>query len=394
MKARQNIVSQILILSSVILISLMFYSTIFAETRKFEGKGDSPLETYDMRVARGLAIKRGVREALEAAVESQLNPKVFREKYDLLDKAILSSPEKFVTGTTVISEGKVEKKYRVSVSAEIDLTKLRAALTQVGLLLPPEKMPTWMVIIPEKVGEQPQRSTWINGQASIAESEFGDIIKRYGYRIVKPGEGRSLSSDIANTPEEHLSDLQAAAAQMGATHILLGESEFHSAGGVTRKEYTLGTARIHIKAIETATGNAVGEAAQNTSLELIGTNSMDKLVISAACHKLKDEVWGWLNKANPTGATGFNEVFLRFSGFLTYADYSAVVTALEENIPGVRKVTLRSMARGEAEIEVRYFGEAAELAKKLTDYKFSGFYLEKGGEEDGKIVLKVVPRPD
>ena len=379
---------------AVFFVTCLFAFAAFAEVRKFEGKGDSPLETYDMRVARGLAIKRGVREALEAAVESQLNPKVFREKYDLLDKAILSSPEKFVTGTTVISEGKVEKKYRVSVSAEIDLTKLRAALAQVGLLLPPEKMPAWMVIIPEKVGDQSQRSTWINGQPSIAESEFGDIIKRYGYRIVKPGEGRSLSSKIANSPEEHLSDLQAAAGQMGATHILVGESDFHSGGGVTRKEYTLGTARIHIKAIEAATGNAVGEAAQNTSLELVGTDSMDKLVISAVCYNLRDEVWSWLNKANPTGAAGFNELYLRFSGFLTYADYSAVVATLEENIPGVRKVTLRSLARGEAEIAVRYFGEATELAKKLTDYKFSGFYLEKGGEEEGKILIKVVPRPD
>jgi len=340
-----------------------------------------------------LAIKRAARSALEEATESLLNPKIFREKYDLLDKTVFSNQEKFVTGSTVLSEGRVEKKYEVVVLADIDMSLLRGALVQIGLLLPPEKMPGWVIVIPEKVGDAPQRSAWIGNQPSVAESQLGDIIKQYGYRIVRPGEGKSLLSEIATNPEEHLSDIQAAARQMGATHVLVGESVFYPGRGVTRKEYSLGTAQIDLKAIEAATGNVVGQSSERISLELPGGNNIDKLVISAACFKLRDEVWKWLNNVNPSGAAGFNEVYLRFTGFVTYADYSAVVAAIEENIPGARKVTLRSLARGEAEIEVRFFGDAAELARQLIEYKFNNFSLEKGGEVDGKIVLKVIPHP-
>jgi len=381
-------------LLAALFITCLSFAGAIAETGKFEGKGEAPLKGYDIRSSRKLAVKRAVRSALEEAAGSILNPEVFRKKYELLDKQVFSKPKRFVRNTTPLSEVRKGSRYVVVVWVDVDMSALRSQLVKLGLLPPPESLPRWMIFIPARMNNGSRNSAWKGAQAapSIPESEFEKIIAHYGYRIVRPGGDESLTPKMIEKPVESLAKVLTEAKRMGATHLLIGESGAYSGKGISKREYTLGTAWVNIQAVEVATGKVVGEANARASLEFPDNVDLDEKVIPAACRKLRDDVIGWMAIVNPVGGAGFKKVSLILKGFVTYAEYKAVIVALEDEIPGVRKVSLRSLARGEAEIEARFASEGSELARLLVKHRFKGFSLELEGEAGGKFILKLVPR--
>jgi len=374
-------------------IALAPFDQALAESKRFEGKGEAPIKGYDFRATRALAIKRAARAALEEATGSLLNPRVFHKKYNLLDSEIFSKRKRFVGRTTPLSEFRKGNRYFVVVWAYIDVSLLKTKLVNLGLIPPPESMPRWMVIIPNRVNDGPRSSGWMEGAgaASIPEAQFGKIIVRYGYRVAGArGEG-SVAAEAVENPADNLAKILETAKRINATHLLVGESAVYSNRGIVHKEYTLTTARISVMAFEVATGKVVGETSTSIALEIPDGAAIEKATIPAVCRKLRDELTGWLDMVNPSGAAGFERVSLLLRGFINYAHYDGVITALDQDIKGVRKVHLKSLARGEALVEVRFAGGGVDLVNQLRERRFKGFSLEPDGEEDGKFILKFIP---
>jgi len=381
--------------SAILAAVILTLTAVYAESKKFEGKGAAPIEGYDIRTARTLALKRAMRSAIEEAAGSLINPKVFTKKYDMLNEKVFKHPKKFVTDTIPLSEARKGDMYEVVVWADVDMGALRAALVKLGLLPPPEKVPRWLVFVPESFNGGAPVSIWAQAGSSrsTVESETETVILKYGYHMVRAGKNDALDQEVIDRPVERTATILELAKRLGATHALIGKSSVFSGIGIKNKAYRLGTAKVRLTAYNVESGEIVGETGARAAIEVPDGDKLEEKVLRAACGKLRGELVGWMHSVNPTGAAGFDEAILRLHGFTSYPEYASLIEAVEGKIPGVRKVRLISMSEGFAEVEVRYAGDGGELVRKIVGLEFKLFRLKLQGETSGGYSIKVIPTP-
>lgn len=385
------------VLFSMLLISLpLLICAAAVETKSFEGKGVAPLQGYDIKTARNLAIKKGARAALDDAAGSLLNLKTFTEKHDSIEQAVLNEPKKYITNVMTLSEERKGNNYEVVVSADVNMNLVKSELIRLGLLLPPDKMPVWMVVISERAGNAAPQSAWIGekNSPSYSESLMNGFIGNYGYRVIERKNNDAPIIDAQLPESEKAAKAIKAAENMGAAYLLVGECVFVESAGVSNKDYRLNTARLTMTLYEVSSGNALQETESMVSIELPPDPENPKRAIRAVIVKLDDEMTEWLQLYNPSGAAGYVKVKIDFYGFTNYGMYIELTSALDRDIDGVRKVTLVSLGPGEAEIDIQYAREkGSELVQKLIEYSFKSFRLQPAESKNGKYFLKVIPIP-
>lgn len=392
-------------LPATMLLALLAVATFAAGApRQFEGEGWAEITGADLNIPRRDALQAALGKAVEEAVGSMAPLKVFMDKYSVIESKILKEPKKYIESHTVIAESKVENRYHMVVIAIIKLEVLRADMVTLGLLLPESKIPKWMVIVPDRIGEGAWRSRWFEGGGGISASEANceDMVREYGYRVaVIDPQGKRLSADVLKATLAFVDSAGADAAQVpaavtdlarsrGATYLLLGKGEAHLADGLNGPLYALGTADLKLVAVETNSSKTLGQFWSKAAVETLGNTGLDARALRMAVRRANNDLTKIFDSVNPAGsAAGFVAVTIVLSGVTAFEQYSAINKALEENIRGVRSVIIKKLAPGEVVLEVRFAGEAKTLITELTKLTFENFSIKEEGSEGGVYKLSV-----
>ncbi len=363
---------------------------------KFEGKGVAPIREYDLDYARTLAIKRANRAALEEALGSLISQRTYLARYDILNGNIISRPEKYIMSSTPLTEERVGDRYEIKVWAEVDTEAVRAKLVELNFLPPPESMPRWIVAAPSIRKGGPSQTRWRSPESkpSTAEKVLEKFINNYGYEVAKPAEELIPEKKCIDKPMSCVEEYRNYASRMGATHIMLGEARVSSGEALTRPGYVLGVAGVHLKALGVATGEMIGRASRRVALELPEGENLQEKLLPPVFSKLKPELQKWMDEVNPAAPAGFEEVRLKITGFVSYAEYSAILDVLEKELENVRRYTLESIARGQAQMKILYTGPPDKLVRKLVELEYRGFEMNYQGKTKDKHIVKVVQTPD
>lgn len=385
---------------------LVFCSILVnAQTATFETEGSAFIQGVDVGKARKDAIKNALSRAVESASATILPGSVFENNYDALDQRILRNPEVYITNQVILSETRDAQRYRVTVRASINMDKLRSDLISAGLLMAREKIPLWLVIIPERLGDGEWRSKWyesVKGQ-SYAESALENAITEYGFRTVaKNPQSKLLPADeiektikavekIINGGNELPSSLIKYAGSTGAGYLVVGRVQTTLGEGVSGAGFKLAIAEIELVAVEVSSGKIIGRFSARPAMESPQEEGLDGRNIKLGISKIKKDFYRMLDSVNPSGSpAGFPEITISLVGITSFEQYVAVRDFLENRVRGVRSVEIVKISPTEIVLKVKFTEKSEALVSTLIANNFGNFKLEDGGESEGirKIIIK------
>lgn len=385
-------------------VLLLCSLSAFAQTVTFDAEGSSAIQGGDVGRARKEAIKNAQSRAVESAAATVLPASVFENNYDALDQRIFRNPEVYSASQIILSESRDAERYRVIVRVAVNMDKLRSDLISAGLLLPREKIPLWMVIVPELTDNGRQRSKWFEGlkEQSQAESALEKIITEYGFRAVtKPG-GKLLPADeiektvdaaekILNGGEDVPSSLLKFALGAGAGYLLFGRVQTKTREGMSGAGFKLAFADIELVAVEVSSGRIIGKFSASPALESLEDEGLEARTIKLGISKIKPDFYKTLDSVNPSGSpAGLPTITISVTGITSFDQYAAVRDFLENKVRGVRGVEIVKLSPTEIMLKVKFTGKADTLISSLLGGNFADFKLEDGGEIEGihKIIIK------
>jgi hypothetical protein len=329
--------------------------------------GTAALKGGNPAAARQAAIDNGLVAAVDLALTDLLPRDLVVSNFQLLNQSIYSAPNRFIQDFKVLAETSGGGVYRVALKASVAVPKLGEALTDLGIMMGSQQVPTVLLLIHEKntegflaalpPGEQPT--------APATRRAMADSMAARGLRVV--------GGDLA--PSRHVSNEEAVnlARQQGADMVVVGEAVTDIAANTMGNELKSYTATVDLRALQASNGTQVGALRRSAvkasadwatgsaaAQEQAGTLGADGLASAMI------QVWrqGASTRERLTidveGIGGQVAAFVKFRGQL-------------QEIPGVKGMQIEEMTPDTARLSAQYQGSSRSLAEALMERRYQGF---------------------
>ncbi|HZS41869.1 MAG TPA: flagellar assembly protein T N-terminal domain-containing protein [Polyangia bacterium] len=315
-----------------------------AQEPSFEALGQAPIVSGDRVRARERALDEAMRQAVEQAAATLLEPDALVARTSELRLRIYPKARGYVTNYRVLDEGETvgsaAPSFQMHISAQVATARLARDLASNGTTtsLPPSTA---------------------RGRAVVCATPPGSAAAEQVVRELLAARNVEIAAAPPACSEESAAQAARAAGAQGA---VVATVEVTPAGAIRGSDRVAAHAKAHLRLVEPdgrVSGDAEGERdAYDATVEKAGQSAARDAAGDAARGLQSAIVARW-----PTGSVQ-GGVRVRVTGFRRYADYLAVTRALAA-LPGVAAVEPRRFARGEAELVVRTASPAAQLADGL-----------------------------
>jgi hypothetical protein len=350
-------------LTGMIVVALAVGSAARAQEPSFEALGQAPVIGGDRVRARERALDEALRQAVEQATATVLDPAELVARAAELKLRVYPKARTYVVNYRVLDEGDApavagqpSNLFQVHLSAQVSTARLTRELTTTATA-------------PVRPTEKPRAVVCVRAQGSsttVAEKVVRELLAS---RLVETVPVAGACAD----------DAAVQAARAGAAQgAVVGAVEIAAAGPIRGTRLEAAHARGELRLLELDGKVAASGAAERDAYESSAARAEDAAaaaVVSEAARALAPSVASKWAGAAPSGG-----VIVRLHGVQRWADYTLVLRALGA-IPGVAAVEPRRFVRGEADLLVRTATGAAQLLGPLAR-------LLPG---DGRMVAKALP---
>jgi hypothetical protein len=345
---------------------LMVCGAAAAQEPAFEALGQVTVVGGDRVRARDRALDDALRQAVEQAAATVLDPSQLVARSSELRLRIYPKARSYVSNYRILDEGETSGVFQVHVSATVSTGRLARDLAA------PAPSPT--------VSKQLRAIVCSHG---VVERVAKDALTARGVEIVA-------------APPACNEDTTAKAAQAaGAQGAIVGSDEIAPEGGIRGTELTAARAKVTLKLLEPA-----GRVAADGSAEKMAYDRTPEGAADAAARAAATEVTRTLQpdvaKHWPTAAEAVSGgVLVSVSRIKRYADYAALASALS-SLPGVAGVAPQRFARGEVDLLVRTAQAAPQLGAALDRSPPAGlrFRSTADGEQALRVEVAEAAAPD
>ncbi|MDL1974181.1 MAG: DUF6175 family protein [Deltaproteobacteria bacterium] len=363
-----------------------------ADVNSVEVIGSSIVYNNDVAMARDVAIRDGLRKAVENAVGVILSSESIVENFQLLSDRIYTESRGFVQGYKVLAESRSENCYNIVIQATVSAGTLRDELQALGILMAQKGMPRTMFFLAEQsIGEsQPH----LSADLGITENKIAEEMAARGFVLVD----RSAAAndiELANVlGTARLADQTAV--KLGNQHdaeiVIVGKALARYTKNVMGSQMKSYQANISVKAIRTDTGEIIASstrsgAAVHTDDVSGGTAALKRVASQAAGDLITQITAKWQREVVESQL-----VLITVNGIKAYSDFVAFRRILSNRIRGVKNVYLRGIDAGEARMDVQIKGTAQTLADELMLKNFDGFGINIFNVSQNAIQLTLVPK--
>jgi hypothetical protein len=109
---------------SLILLAVLGSAAFAQSVGIIAGTGRAPIRAGNIRGARQEALKQAKRAALQSAIDAAVLPAESSEKKKLIEKTVLSDPDRFILSYEIGRDKAVEDAYEIAIKAKVDLDRL------------------------------------------------------------------------------------------------------------------------------------------------------------------------------------------------------------------------------------------------------------------------------
>jgi hypothetical protein len=338
-----------------------------AQMRLVDTIGTAAVKGGNTAAARQAAIDNGLVAAVDLALSDLVAREVVVRNFQLLNQSIYNTPNRFIQGFKVLAETSGGGSYRVAVQATVAAPKLGKALTELGIMLSSQRVPTVLLLIHDNDSEA-FISNLPPGTQPIAHATRRAMAESLAARGLTVVEGDQVPTPLLGDAEAL--DL---ARQRGVDMVVVGESVTDIAANTMGTELKSFTATVDLRALQVEGGGQVGalrRSAVKASADWAGgsaaaqaqagTLGADALA-SAILH-----VWqgGATTKErliiDVEAIGGQVAAFVKFRGQL-------------QEVPGIKEMQIEEMTPDTARLSAEYQGSSRSLAEALMERSYQGF---------------------
>ncbi len=391
------------ILFSVLVLALaLVYSlgtAAAADEKKVVVKGEAAIFQNDKSTAKEKAIEQALRNAVEQVVGTYVKSSTLVENYITVEDKIFSQSKGFVKSWRELSAKEVDGVMEVEVEATVAAAKLKGSLDEIEWALAKKDYPRLMVLIAEQnIGESGYSYWWGNTTGSISMSQVEntliDQLSPKGFIFVDPQvlAGKIQMKDAYKVTSAGISN-QAAVEIANLTNaqvVLVGTAIATNAGPVMQgSKLQSGQCDITVRAINTDNGEILMTASVHAAEAHISPPTAGNKALIKGGKKLSEQIVKklvdrWLN------STAI--VTLEVVGLTGYPMLDELQSALQNEVRGVKGVSLRKMMKDSAQIDLYYSGKVALLASELTQKTFKGIKVQVENMTANQLKLRVSKR--
>lgn len=350
-------------------LTLTFISrTASAQEPAFEALGQAPVVGGDHVRARERALEEAFRQAVEQAVATVLDPQAIVQRTSDLKLRIYPRARTFVSNYRVLEEGEVSGLFQVRISAQVSTARLARELTQ------PQ---SGMSGLP-RLSAKPRAIVCVHADApevpEAGEKALRELLATRNVEALPP-------------PPSCTEDAAAEAAKIGgAQAAVVGIVALQPAGPIRGTDRVAAEAKAKLKLVDpqgrTSAEGSGERQAYDVTVDRAGQLAARDALSDAARAIAPQLAQKWAPAA-PAGG-----VSVQLSGFGRYADYQAIVRALQA-LPGVAGVEPRRFQRGQAELVVRTQSGAGQLAAGLSRVPPAGVRVQVRPDGDGRLSIQI-----
>jgi hypothetical protein len=320
----------------------------------------------DPAASRSLALKEGLRAALEQAVGRLVLSDTLARFYPLVSEELLDDPDSYISGYGVVSESSTEGHIRVTVSANIPLAPLREALERLGVFVPEEQRPKVLIAVAERSDEETAFTRWWSGLGFSKPQTLP-----FSERLAALLTGRGLVViPFKIHPDERAGgdDPVSVARSSGAIAAVVGDATLKTRRG------ELQTGTVNLKVVS-AQGEGlimsvnVTEDAPPEEERPPGW-SMAKALADRIGPEMASRIRGRFFVARSTS----RQITLGLTGLNSLKQYHMVKKFLAEAVPQVKMIKEKTVGPGRALLVVEAVGGRAPAIKEaLAGARMNGY---------------------
>jgi hypothetical protein len=344
---------------------VLLCGTAWAQEPAFEALGQVTVVGGDHVRARERALDDALRQAVEQAVATVLEPPQLVARSSELRLRIYPKARSYVENYRILDEGETSGVFQVHVSATVSTGRLQRDLAAPA---------------PSPMSRKSLRAV-VCARGAVERVAREALIAR--------------GVEILPAPAPCNEDAAAKAAQSaGAQGALIGTDEVAPEGAIRGTDLVAARSKVTLKVVEPSGHVPSDGSAEKTAYDRTPEAAAEGATRAAAVEASRTLQPALASRWPAATEAVTGGVAVHVSGLQRYADYGALLRALS-SLPGVAGVEPSRFARGEIDLMVRTASSAPQLAAGL-DRAASGLRLKSTAEGDAALRVEVaaVVAPD
>jgi hypothetical protein len=349
-----------------LLVVCLMSMTAFAQEPSFEALGQITVVGGDRVKARERALDEALRQAVEQAVATILDPPAVVARSAELRLRIYPKARSYVSNYRILDEGETSGVFQVHVSAQVATGNLARDLATTQ---PP----------PTANGQKARAVVCANSPA----------IERVAKAALA-----ARGVELAPPPPTCSEDVAARAAQAaGAQGALVGSSETTAEGPIRGTAQVAARAKVKLALVESSGRVSAQGASDRTAYAPTAAGAAEAAEREAATEATR-ELQPSLAARWPSGDVVAGGVTVHVRGALRWSEYASLLRALSA-LPGVAAVEPRRFSKKEADLLLRTASSAPQIASALDHAPPAGVRVTAAAEGDAvRIDVAATPAPD
>ncbi len=384
-----------------LLLSLVLSASavLAQESRTVTAEGVAVVQGGNMDIARDAAITDAQTRAVEQAIGTLIDSQTQVENYQVISDKILQQTKGYIRRYNIVKEVKEDNLLRVTINAEVSLSRLSDDLSAIGILLGQVHKPRTMILVAEQnVGQEWYAWWWgsVQGQQaemSIIDNTLMDLFAQKGFEMI---DHQVASKEMKVTQAYNVQDLSVQQAktlgtQADAEVVIIGKGLAKLYGNVGGGLKSV-QADLTLRAVRTDTGQVLATATTHAAAVHISEITAGNDALKKAATDGADQLMGKIlaQYARETGGT--RSVNITVTGLASKTQFVKFKDVLRSQMRGIKDLHERSFAGGVAKISVDSKTSAQALSDELSLKDFGTFSVEVTSSTANSLELKVIPK--
>jgi hypothetical protein len=360
-------------MTAMLFLANMAGADLAFTTRELEAQGIGIIINNRTVAARESAINDALRKTVEATISSFISSELMVENYQQLNTEIYSNINSYVRSFRLKGEEQSGNLYKVTVSAEISMEKIRAVLEKMGVIKQKFGKPRLLIVVSQKKIEENAWSSWLDSPRpagttepvppvfNASESALMEKLSALGYSLAIP--------DVAiKMPEEgKLSETYflPLARELGAEVIILGRSSTSLYGRMRDSDIKGMKAETTARAINVSDGSFVTEATAHASTLITEEPDTESTCFRRAAGILSEKLSEGILSNWKRSETEVSKLDILINGYSSYEDFSNFQKFLRNKVDGVHNIQIVSVSPLLKVLRLEFAGNARLARERM-----------------------------
>jgi hypothetical protein len=382
---------------------VLFSLPLFAqESRTVTAEGVAVVQGANVDIARDAAIQDAQTRAVEQAIGTLIDSQTQVENYQVISDKILQQTKGYIRRYDIVKEAREDNLLRVTISAEVALSRLSDDLSAVGILMGQVHKPRTMILVAEQnIGQEWYAWWWWTpGTVHSRQTEMGiiddtlsDIFAQKGFEMI---DHQVASKEIKVTQAYNVQDLSVQQAktlgsQADAEVVIIGKGLAKLYGNVGGGLKSV-QADLSLRAVRTDTGQVLATATTHAAAVHLSEITAGNDALKKAATDAADQLMGKILAQYSRETGGTRTVNITITGLTSKAQFVKFKDVLRSQMRGIKDLHERSFANGVAKISVDSKTSAQSLSDELSLKDFGTFTVDVTGSTANSLELRVVPK--